>query len=294
MLLITTVIWGIQFPLAKYTFETVNAFHSAIFRFGLPAIVLLIVLLLREGVRALHLNAESCRVMAIGVLGMTGAPTFIFGGLMFTRPEIAAIVVATQPLLTVLIQSAFGGRTSALTIFCVLLAFFGVITVVTRWQSISDISGVELIAMVCIMFGALCWVLYTIACGRYRHWSNLRLTTLSLLSGASVNTLIAFLLVALGFIDHPTISAWLFVKWELLFLALIGVLVPMILWNGGARRVGALNAMLFINLIPVVTFAIRYAQGYQFENIELLGATLVVVALLTQNMAMRRQLNTLG
>jgi len=58
-------------------------------------------------------------------------------------------------------------------------------------------------------------------------------------------------------------------------------------WNSGSRMVGAINAMLFINLIPVVTFIVRYLQGHRFELIELFGAMLVIIALLTQNMALR-------
>ena len=236
-------------------------------------------------------NSESGRVMALGVLGMTGAPTLIFGGLMFTRPEIAAIVVATQPLMTVVVQSAVNReRTDPVSLFCVLLAFTGVVTVVTRWQSIDRLSLYELAAIVTIMSGALCWVLYTIGCNRYKHLSNLRLTTLCLVSGSAVNTIIALVLVGAGFTTHPPLEAWLAVKWHLLFLALIGVLVPMMFWNGGARRIGALNAMLFINLIPVVTFLIRYWQGYSFLTVELAGAAMVICALLVQNLVMRSRL----
>jgi len=50
--------------------------------------------------------------------------------------------------------------------------------------------------------------------------------------------------------------------------------------------------MLLINLIPVVTFMVRYWQGYRFERIELIGAGMVIVALggKTQNQALLRAL----
>ena len=291
MLVVTAAIWGIQFPVAKHTFETVNAFHSAIFRFGVPALLLAIILIAREGWRSLQPDREVRGMLTIGILGMSGAPTLIFGGLMFTRPEIAAIVVATQPLMTVFIQSLYSGkRTSKLTLLCVLTAFLGVVTIVTRWQPLSAIDTTELAAMTAITLGALCWVVYTIACNRYHHVSNLKLTAVSMLSGASANTVIALALVSAGFISHPQMADWWQVRWELLFLAFIGVLVPMTLWNAGARRVGPLNAMLFINLIPVVTFSIQYWQGYRYGLVELIGALLVISALLVQNIAMRLSL----
>jgi len=50
---------------------------------------------------------------------------------------------------------------------------------------------------------------------------------------------------------------------------------------------GALNAMLLGNLVPVVTFGIRILQGYRFDTIELAGAALVVVALIANNLYLR-------
>ncbi len=107
--------------------------------------------------------------------------------------------------------------------------------------------------------------------------------------GAAGNTLLVAILVSAGLITHPSMAAWLSMKWELLFLAIIGVLGAMLTWNLGSKKVGALNAMLFINLIPIVTFSIRYWQGYRFEIIELVGAAMVIGALSVQNITMRMQ-----
>ncbi|MSQ66911.1 MAG: hypothetical protein EXR83_01775 [Gammaproteobacteria bacterium] len=77
------------------------------------------------------------------------------------------------------------------------------------------------------------------------------------------------------------------VRWELSYLSVAGVLVGMLAWNFGTRRVGPLNATLFINFMPVMTFAFRGLQGYRFAAIELLGATLVVAALVANNLYLR-------
>ena len=47
--------------------------------------------------------------------------------------------------------------------------------------------------------------------------------------------------------------------------------------------------MLFMNLVPVVTFLVRYLQGERFSIIEYVGAAMVIVALTLQNLLMRRQ-----
>jgi drug/metabolite transporter (DMT)-like permease len=65
------------------------------------------------------------------------------------------------------------------------------------------------------------------------------------------------------------------------------VLAAMILWNAGNQRVGALNAMLMLNLMPVIVFAIRFAQGERFLPVELAGAGLVIGALIANNLYLR-------
>jgi len=176
-LLITVIIWGLQFPIAKDTFETVNAFHSAAFRFGLPAIIMMIALAVIEGYRAFQPDEELRRVAVLGVLGMCATPSFIFGGLMFTRPEIAAIVVASQPILSIVVQRFWHKEKADLTsLFCVLLAFTGIITVITRWDLSLEISSREMAGNAMVLMGAFCWVIYTIACGKYTHWSTLKVT----------------------------------------------------------------------------------------------------------------------
>jgi len=144
MLLTTVIIWGLQFPVAKTAFETVDAFHSAVFRFGVPTIIMLVILL-------------------------------IFGGLMFTRPEIAAVIVATQPIIAVFVQRIWQKQSADwLSTLCVATAFVGVITVVTRWEASLDMAPQELIGVAMILLGAVFWVIYTIACGKYPDWSNAR------------------------------------------------------------------------------------------------------------------------
>lgn len=291
ILLATALMWGVQFPVAKSAFVTVDAFHAAVYRFGIAAMLLTVLLFMLEGRSSFRVNKESLHVWLIGVVGMCGAPTLIFGGLMFTRPEIAAIIVATQPIMAVLVQRIAGGELPGWrTNSCVLLAFLGVITVVTEWRLDLLQTPVEIAGDFMVLSGALCWVLYTFACGRYTRWSNLRLTTWSMMSGASANTLVVVVLVSAGLISQPSGNDWYEARYELLFLTYIGVLIGMFAWTAGSRRVGPLNAMLFTNLIPVATFFVRYMQGYRFSLLELTGASMVIGALLLQNVVLRRRL----
>ena len=76
---------------------------------------------------------------------------------------------------------------------------------------------------------------------------------------------------------------------RLLVVSLLGVVAAMFLWNAGAGRIGAVNAMLLINLMPVITFAFRVFEGASFAASEIVGATMVVGALVANNLILRRR-----
>ena len=63
----------------------------------------------------------------------------------------------------------------------------------------------------------------------------------------------------------------------------------MMAWNFGSRRIGILNSSLLINFMPVVTFSWRALQGHAFHRIELVGAAMVVGALIANKVYLRRQ-----
>ena len=67
-----------------------------------------------------------------------------------------------------------------------------------------------------------------------------------------------------------------------------GTVVAVLSWNAALKRLGAQNAILFSNLIPITTFAIQIARGYQFSGIEMAGAALAIGALVANNLVQRR------
>jgi drug/metabolite transporter (DMT)-like permease len=122
---------------------------------------------------------------------------------------------------------------------------------------------------------------------RFRGWSALKLTLLTLIPGSIALGLATAALVALGIARVPSPAVLASVAGELAFLALAGVLLAMICWNAGTRRIGALNTMLLLNLVPIVVFVIGFLQGQRFEPVELAGAGLVIGALAANNLYLR-------
>ena len=290
--LFAALVWGGQIPIAKWLFGYLDAFAVTAFRYGLPVICLASLLVFKEGWQSLDFRARNSapwRTWLIGLTGMCASPCLVFGGLMFTRPEVASIIIASQPTLAALMLWILRGvRPAGFTLICVATAFFGVVMVVTRLDPSAMPQGRELGGYLMILSGALAWVIYTIACERFAGWSSLRTTTLTMIPGAVGNALVVAASVWFGFAHWPAASEWPIILPALLFLSFAGVLAAMILWTTGTRRIGALNAMLFLNLVPVVAFTVGFLGGSRFQPIELIGAGLVIGALIANNLYQRK------
>jgi drug/metabolite transporter (DMT)-like permease len=77
------------------------------------------------------------------------------------------------------------------------------------------------------------------------------------------------------------------VGWQIAYFSICTVVLGVLGFNAATKRLGPLNTMLMLNLIPIGVFAIESALGRRFAPIELAGALLVVGALVANNLYMR-------
>lgn len=282
--------WGIQLPIAKDAFATLDLFHMTAIRYAVPAVLMLGVLMLKEGARAASYRGGLGPAIVLGLIGMSGSPLLVFIGMSMSRAEHAAVIVALQPsIAAIALWLLHGLRPAKFTLGCILTAFAGVVLVVTKGHLIFVESKRELLGDVTVLMGAACWVAYTMGTSRLAHWSTWRITVLTMIPGAIATVALTELLVAMGELQPPSIAQLQSVGLELAYLTFVGVVAAMLLWNFGNRRIGAQNATLLINLLPVATFVYRAIQGYRFATVEIIGAGLVVCALVANNLYLRRR-----
>jgi drug/metabolite transporter (DMT)-like permease len=214
----------------------------------------------------------------------------VFGGLALTRPEHAAIIVALQPSITAIADWWLHGRRPArFTLGCMTVAFVGVVLVVTKGDPALALGRGELAGDLLVLAGAVCWVVYTMGTESFRGWSSLKFTLLTLIPGSVGLAVGTAVLVQFDLARVPSVSDMGAVAPQLAFLAVGGVMLSMLCWNAGTRRIGVLNAMLLQNLVPVIVFAIRFVQGERYVAVELAGAGLVVGALAANNLYLRNK-----
>lgn len=283
--LLAVLSWGGMFPIADSALRHVDAFNLTAIRYGVATVAFAALLVAIEGRAALRYEGRFRSLLGLGALGFAGFNLLVYVGLQHTQPQNAALIVATTPLVTVLVRWVREGvRPAPATLGLVGVALAGVGLVVTKGSLHASIGVGDALVLV----GVLGWVLYTMGASRHADLSPLRYTALSAIGGTL--TILAATAVAdlAGWQTVPTPAdlgaVWLDLAYIVVFGAVIGVLA----WNAGVRRIGAQNAVLFMNLVPVTTFAIEIARGYRPVAAELAGAALTVAALVTANLLGRR------
>jgi drug/metabolite transporter (DMT)-like permease len=290
---LTVLTWGAQFPIGKSALAVLDGFHASALRYLIAAVVLAALLAWTEGRAAFSFYGRGPRVALAGLVGFTISGLFIFTGLMLTLPEHAAILIATQPSLATLAAWVFWKRRpSVFALACIVVAFVGVVMVVTKGEfGASSVASKPLsgyLGDLLIMCGAIAWVAYTMLSETIRGWSAIRYTTLALLPGTLGIVIITLALDLVGVIQPPTLDAVMSVWPQLLYLGIVSLVISMIAWIAGLKRIGAVNATLYSSLVPVVAFTIRSMQGVAFTALEIAGAALVIGALVAQNLHARR------
>lgn len=286
MLAAGTTSWGGMFVAVKPVLERVDPFTLTLLRYFVSAAAFLLLLLLAEGPRSLRMEGKGLRLWWLGTLGFLGFSILAFLGVRLTRPEHAAVMPATMPLISVIvlaIRQRSWPRSRAL--LCVALGLLGVALVVTRGNPTALLTGEGAVGALLVFAGAVCWVIYTHGAGALPGWSGLRFTaltcTLSLVSMVPIEALA----LALGAAHLPLPGELVPLAPSLAYVILVASVLGALFWNAGIRLVGPAQGVLFINLVPVSAFTLAMLGGQPVRGLELLGVALVMLALLLNSLS---------
>jgi drug/metabolite transporter (DMT)-like permease len=281
--------WGAMFPIAAGALDRMDAFHLTAFRYGVATAIFVALLTAVEGRAALRPDGRALELFLLGTLGFAGFNLLTYVALEHTRPQDAALIVATAPAITVvatwLISSV---RPRGVQLLLTGVALLGVALVISRGNPAELAGGGVGAWELLVLGGVVAWVAYTMGARRFPDFSPLRYTTLTALGGTPTIVAITQGLTWAGEIIAPggddIVASW----WRLLYIVGPAAVIAVLAWNDGIRRLGPPNGALFINLVPVITFGIAVAQGYRPGAVELAGAAVTVAALVGANLVGRR------
>ncbi|TCZ73790.1 EamA/RhaT family transporter [Paenibacillus albiflavus] len=279
MLIGFSIFTGATFHLAKYTVGYFSPSSAAAWRFGLAAVVMLIILIFSEGIKTSQLKKNAISYIVLGVVGIFGFNALFFVGLNYTSPVNGALIMGLNPLLTmVFARMILKDSITKKQVTGIFFAFIGVMLVITQGSietiKTLSISGGDLI----IFAGNVCWALYSVLGRRFlKDATPLSTTTYTMIIGAA--SLIVVSLFTSNPVSLPDISigAWGAIAFMAFFTSVLGYLW----WNQGMKELGASKTSLFFNLVPVVTMIISFAIGTPITVFQIIGAVLVILGVIT-------------
>ena len=286
---VTILCWVPLFPIAKRALPIVDAFALGSIRYAIGGVLFVGLLLTLEGPRALRYDGRFLQAVVLGIIGITGFNALVWYGLTLTRPEHAAIIMGIQtPLIALGVWVTRGVRPAGFTLACTAIAFGGVVLVVTRGDPAHAFEGGVLLGDFLVFLGALSWVTYTLASARFGGWSPIRFTVLTCLPGALGLLAVNAVAIAAGIAVVPSLQAVGSIAWQIVYFAVGTVVFGVLGFNFSVKYLGPLNTMLMLNLVPVGVFVIEAVLGRNFAPAEIVGAALVVGALVANNLYLRR------
>ena len=159
------VLWGASWPMGRMLGQSLPPLTGGAVRFVLASVLLLGWLFARSRFATLAaLSARQWLGLAVAAsVGVCGYAVFFMLGLQAMPAGKAAVVVAVNPVLTLLLAAwLFGERLNAKILAGMLLAVCGAITAVTQGQPLTVLSG-GIKAGEWLIFGCVvCWAAYTL------------------------------------------------------------------------------------------------------------------------------------
>lgn len=289
---IASVSWGAMFPVANDAFHHIDPFYFTIFRYGSVTIILVFVLLWKEGPSAFRAEGKIFPLWFFGTMAFVIYNLLIFYGQdLLGEPGImvASINEALMPMISIVILwIVYRNRPYTFTLLCVILSFLGVSLVITNGDPQAFLAATdEFIPTLLIFIAVVGWVVYTMGGERFIGWSALRYSTLSCLYGTITALVIVGVITMTGYVSVPTIETIKTVSPHILFMIIFPGVIALVGWNVGVQILSPLNGLLFINFVPVTTLAVSYFQGYEITIFDYVGTVFIIVALVSNNIFLR-------
>ncbi|MEI4768053.1 DMT family transporter [Psychrobacillus sp. FJAT-51614] len=289
---IAAVSWGAMFPVAHAAFKHIDPFYFTIIRYGFVTIILVALLLWKEGIQAFRFEGKGLHLWFFGTMAFTVYNLFIFWGedlLGESGVMAASIMESLMPMISiVIIWMIFKKRPHLFTLICVLVSFVGAVFVITKGDIKAFLGATDnFIPSMLILIAVVGWVIYTMGGSEFSGWSALRYSTVSCLLGTITAVVITVGATLFGYISIPSVDGIKSIIPHLLFMIIFPGVIALLGWNIGVSLLSPLNALLFINFVPVTTLLISIFQGNHVTTFDLLGTVLIIVSLLSNNIFVR-------
>ncbi len=289
-LIVTTFFWGLTFHLSKYALLFISPLQLASFRFLIGSFFLLIYCyyfiynknfnkFINEIYKILKLTHKDTLILA--TIGIFGYNYFFYKGIQITNPAKGAIILASNPLITVILLRIFKGEKLSLwKLSGILIALAGVILVILDFKEIHKMNYNFNYGDFWILTASISWSIYGIK-GRdfflkykEKYINEINITFLNVLIGS-------LMLLILWFVEFIHLSTSEFISRTdvnliLLFMGIFSTGFAYIWWYKGIKEIGTSNTSIFLNLVPVIVIIIDFILESYISYTKILGGLCVI------------------
>jgi|SaaInlStandDraft_7_1057024.scaffolds.fasta_scaffold64539_2 drug/metabolite transporter (DMT)-like permease len=273
LLIGVTVIWGVNFPVAKQVLGVLDPVAFSSIRYLSGALVLLAVMAIRGN--SLRISwAEFWPLAGLGFLGITIFQGLWAYGLDLTTAPKAAILVSTAPVFGALL-AGFQGNWPSLRAWAGIIVSLAAVSVVIN-GSITEfnLGGGTIWGDLLMMAGSAVWAVYSGLAGKpVQKYGALKVMAWGMLSGALVLTLIALPIFPNQPWAQMTPALWTGTA----FSAALAAALAFVMWYAGVAILGVTRAMVYSYLIPVFAIIVSVvAFGADFNMVQVVASVVVL------------------
>jgi drug/metabolite transporter (DMT)-like permease len=250
-LTLATFCWAAAFIAGKVTLAEMTPLPVAAWRFVLAAGMLLPFALRQRPAAAIRRAAGPLAVMV--VCGGVGYPWLFLQALAHTSATNTSLLIALNPVFTLLLSPMIGERLDRRRVVGVLLALSGAVIVISHGH-VERLTGLALNrGDLCAVLAAMTWATFNVA----SHGAVAQLAPS--VANTVVYVLGGIVLFALGWNEHPWTQLAAATPGALGGIVVMGVLSSVMagqFFLVGVRTVGVTRTVVFVYLAPVLTAAL--------------------------------------
>jgi len=281
-LVVTMFFWGGTFIAGRILAGSVEPASAAFLRFLIASIALVAFIRLSKKRMPIPPKKTWVPLILLGITGVYAYNVFFFSGLHHISAGRAALIVASTPLVISIFAAIFLGEKLTLLKICgICLSLTGAITVISNGHPATLLTGGFGPGEKALVGCVLSWTAYSLI-GRSV------LSTLPPLISVCYSSIIGTLLLAFPAVKEGllhrlgaiTISDW----YSLAYLGIFGTAIGFSLYYRGIKKIGAMRAGIFINLVPLFALLLSwFFLGESIQSIVLAGGGLVLTGVALTN-----------
>jgi drug/metabolite transporter (DMT)-like permease len=283
---LSALFWAGNMIAGKLIVTFVSPLPAAAVRFAIASILLALILIFCEKNYWAIIKKNLKIYTVLGLVGITGFNYFLFLGLKYTSAVNGALIMATNPIVTLLLSALIlKEKIKSYQKIGIVFSLAGVIIVITH-ASVDMLIHLHIsIGDAIILGGNICWALYSVLGKRFvKDGTAIINTSTSIIIG----TLILLILCNTSF---PNPSALQALPWHVnagfLYMAVFGTVLAFLFWNYSVHHLGASNTAIFLNLMPVFTMLLSLILGTPVSLLQVSGGALVILGVLISSNAIR-------